>query len=420
MPDNDRLFSILESFSACTGVPVTLYGAEGEILREYAPELKFCKYFPQYTNPESVCRDSLGFSARISYDIGQPYIFYCPVGLVHVAVPVIDGEGHYNGCAMAGPLIMGELDDRLLDQVISLNDTPPSELASIAMFTSRIERHSPVWVQRLSELMYAAVASDRANEQDAYRAAAARHKIQLAMGEQIRQRKHAVLNTPSNRTCAELEETFEDLLQGQDLNAALDCMNQLINELVLVEGGNFDSIKVRLLGIFLNLVQVAMENGIPLRKIFGSDLRMFATLSRVDNIKDLSVWAEDTARFFFSEVFSGFSYLSATAAQAVAYLSDHYMDKITLHELASTLFVSDSYLSKLFRQELGISFTEYLNKIRVDRSIDLIREGKHSLLEIAGMVGFDDQSYFTKVFKRYTGVTPRVYKAGAAAPEDRP
>jgi YesN/AraC family two-component response regulator len=286
------------------------------------------------------------------------------------------------------------------------------------MFTARMERHSPMKVQQLSELMFSAVTSAQGPEMDGYQAAAAKHKIQLAMGEQIQQRKRAVLNTPSSKTCAELELAFEELLRGKDLNAALDCMNQLINELVLVEGGNFDSIKIRILGTFLNLVQAATENGIPLRKIFGNDLHMFTTLSQVENIKDLSVWAEDTARAFYSEVFSDFSYLSPTTAQAVAYLADHYMEKITLRELSATLFVSDSYLSKLFRQELGISFTEYLNKVRVDRSIDLIKEGKYSLLEIAGMVGFDDQSYFTKVFKKYAGVTPRRYKEGDTG--DRP
>ena len=87
------------------------------------------------------------------------------------------------------------------------------------------------------------------------------------------------------------------------------------------------------------------------------------------------------------------------------------MDKLTLRDLASALFLNESSLSKLFRQELGTSFTDYLNRIRIEHSTELMRNTDRSLLEISGLVGFDDQSYFTKIFKKVTGTTPRQYKS---------
>ena len=118
--------------------------------------------------------------------------------------------------------------------------------------------------------------------------------------------------------------------------------------------------------------------------------------------------------FFIYDVFAGLSPVSSITSQAVTYITAHYMEKLTLRDLASRLFVSDSYLSKLFRQEMDISFNDYLNKTRIEHSIDLMQQTDLPLLEIAGMVGFDDQSYFTKVFKRTTGKTPRQYKNSLA------
>ena len=197
----------------------------------------------------------------------------------------------------------------------------------------------------------------------------------------------------------------------RDLGSALEHQKQLLDELILVEGGNFDSVKIHMLDLYLSLTHIATESGVPLRKVFGGNLGLLTPFSNVENVETLNEWAHHAAELFANEVFAGLSPLSSTTAKAVSYLSEHYMDKITLRDLAGKLFVSDSYLSKLFRQELGTSFTDYLNKSRVEHSIDLMQGTELSLLEISGMVGFEDQSYFTKVFKRITGETPRQYKS---------
>lgn len=114
---------------------------------------------------------------------------------------------------------------------------------------------------------------------------------------------------------------------------------------------------------------------------------------------------------FLDDVFAALPQVSSATTRAVAYISAHYMEKLTLRDLAANLYLNDTYLSKLFRQELNTSFTDYLNNTRIEHSIELMRSTDKSLLEIAGLVGFDDQSYFTKIFKKITGMTPRQYKS---------
>ena len=59
---------------------------------------------------------------------------------------------------------------------------------------------------------------------------------------------------------------------------------------------------------------------------------------------------------------------------------------------------------------MGISFSTYLNQVRIEKSKELLKNKQHKIIDVAIMVGFEDQSYFTKVFKRVTGVSPNHYR----------
>ena len=69
--------------------------------------------------------------------------------------------------------------------------------------------------------------------------------------------------------------------------------------------------------------------------------------------------------------------------------------------------MSKTYLSTLFKKETGYSISEYINGIRVDRARSLLVNSDIAIVEIARMCGFEDQSYFTKVFRKTTGITPK-------------
>ena len=69
-----------------------------------------------------------------------------------------------------------------------------------------------------------------------------------------------------------------------------------------------------------------------------------------------------------------------------------------------------AYFSSIFKQCSGSSFKEYLNMVRVEESKRLLSNTEYSIIDIAVACGFDDQSYFSKVFKKYTGMSPKQYR----------
>ncbi|MGE6590219.1 helix-turn-helix domain-containing protein [Bacillus mycoides] len=96
------------------------------------------------------------------------------------------------------------------------------------------------------------------------------------------------------------------------------------------------------------------------------------------------------------------------------YIFTHLYEDITLSHLAEIVALNPSYLSSLFKKEVGISLGEYIQRAKIDESKSLMTYTKHSISEISTLLNFHDQSYFTKVFKKHTGISPKQFKNGCS------
>ncbi|MFW5435824.1 AraC family transcriptional regulator [Paenibacillus apiarius] len=111
------------------------------------------------------------------------------------------------------------------------------------------------------------------------------------------------------------------------------------------------------------------------------------------------------------------------AAQAILYIQEHYSETITLESLAESLNYSVPHLSALFKKRTGYSPIDYLIQIRIDRAASLLVETAATLREIAEGVGYRDPYYFSRLFKKYRGVSPdrfRIRESRRRTGEDSP
>ena len=97
--------------------------------------------------------------------------------------------------------------------------------------------------------------------------------------------------------------------------------------------------------------------------------------------------------------------------EARQYLVEHCHEMISLEALATRHQVSPFHLSRSFTREFGVSITDMLAMIRVERAKDLFNRGSFSIKEVAGRVGFSDANYFAKVFRRVCGFSPTEHRA---------
>ncbi|CAM4466544.1 two-component system response regulator YesN [Paenibacillus endophyticus] len=106
---------------------------------------------------------------------------------------------------------------------------------------------------------------------------------------------------------------------------------------------------------------------------------------------------------------------NSNMTQLLLFIREHYADPLSLTELAKHFHFNPSYLSSYFTSHNKEGFSEYLNKIRVEKAAELLEDVTASISEISSLVGYSDHSYFTKVFKKVTGLSPSHYRKQYAA-----
>ncbi|MEK5439004.1 MULTISPECIES: helix-turn-helix domain-containing protein [Paenibacillus] len=94
----------------------------------------------------------------------------------------------------------------------------------------------------------------------------------------------------------------------------------------------------------------------------------------------------------------------------VKYIELNYASDLSLQEIAGKFFVSREYISRRFKQEYGINFSDFIVNVRIDKAKLLIQNPRLKLSQISEMVGFHDVKYFSKVFKKQVGVSPKDYR----------
>jgi len=108
----------------------------------------------------------------------------------------------------------------------------------------------------------------------------------------------------------------------------------------------------------------------------------------------------------------------STLAAAIGYVEQHFRAKVTSAKAASLCGLSAFQFSRVFKETYAITFQEYLLRFRIREACRLLQNPAAQVAEVADLVGFNDPSYFCRIFKRYTAVSPSQFSAGTNATLD--
>lgn len=224
-----------------------------------------------------------------------------------------------------------------------------------------------------------------------------------------------VLRSPEEQTQSvlmglplETEKSFASALEdGTAYEVRLNEIFDMI-ETRRVDLENARMILNDLLGV---LNRAAKKHRVPLESVYGSCSGFDEIWRRFSSVAD--------AKAFFSSAFSRLVSAMHTDAPSAGYshyvrqtlrrIQTDYADELSVSEIAEQLGISSNYLSKLFKEETGTGFAVYLTDYRIERSIALMKEHTLPLSQIAERCGFRQYTYFTNVFKKKTGKSPRAY-----------
>lgn len=186
----------------------------------------------------------------------------------------------------------------------------------------------------------------------------------------------------------------------------LSLMNQQDEEISIdaVKGKYWDLLS-RIISIEKSLE--SEEPGISSK----SSLELFAKIYHSRSIKELDKIILDYAVRVSEQVLRNQQQgISRIVDKAVAYIGEHYSQPLTLTDVSENVYVSTSYLSRIFKRVTNMNFSEYVNKVRIDEAKKLLKESHLMTYQIGEMVGYSDPHYFSRIFKKITGHSPTYFR----------
>jgi two-component system response regulator YesN len=134
-------------------------------------------------------------------------------------------------------------------------------------------------------------------------------------------------------------------------------------------------------------------------------------INRLGSVGDLEKWLQSfyvVLLVLLKEHHATGSY-SRHVSQAIGFILERYSGIVTLELAAGFIGLNASYLSRIFKEETQSTFSEYVNRVRVDAARRLLESGQYTIKQVSDQVGFSTHNYFFKVFKEVTGMTPQAY-----------
>ncbi len=407
--NEDQLAEMLDTFNQCMNIPIQVLDENGQILQSRGKTTTFCSLFKKKLPPTDTCAKVHADASKIAMDLGEPYIFACHANLNHIVIPLINQNALF-GSILAGPFLMDDADSVLIEDISKRYSYSTGELLELYDESKAIQIIPPAKVTHLSRMMYymfAGLISDSKQQ-----LIINRNKLhqQSCINESIQMYKTS--GTASSNTYPyEKERLLISKLKTGDVTEAKALLNDLLGYVFFSQGSNLEIIKSRSLELCSLLSRAAIEGGATSDSILKVNNQLLTIIPTLNNMDDLCYKLQEAIDAFTDCMFEHIpSKNSEIIKKAIRYISKNYANSLTLELVANQVHLNPTYFSTLFKQSTGSSFKEYLNMVRVEESKRLLANTDYALIDIAIATGFEDQSYFTKVFKRYTGLTPKQFR----------
>jgi len=166
--------------------------------------------------------------------------------------------------------------------------------------------------------------------------------------------------------------------------------------------------------IYYEIIRIILKN-FSVMDDFDSSLDIQYLLSdevidRSDNPQQIVDYLYNTVTRILKEDKNANANCREIIGKAKEYIKRNYTNEITVKEMASHFSVNPNYFSTIFKQETGVTLTNYLKDTRIEKACDLLRNTQSTIHEIAQIVGYEDTQYFYRVFKKTLGITPLEYR----------
>jgi len=346
-------------------------------LRTFGEQKMFCKKCPVGCNFANT--HLYGCYESVRWD--NKYIYYCPGGFTFIAVPIREDEDIVNKAVITGPLLMGDIED-----IENSYDLPYFETAKVNDLAEII---SAVFVPGIKKEREISSSTDFLNT------------IYKELESHEKYKSYPI----------SLEIELKNAVVEGDGVRAKEIINKLLAQVFFYSNNDLTIIKNRVMELIVLLSRSAIEGGADIEQIFALNNNCVREIQKFTSLDRLNLWLIEIINRFVSYVFEFNDVKHADIIYKItSYIKSNYMKRLTLEDVAEHVFLSKTYVSRIFKEEMKVTLFRYINKTRIEKSKILLLDSSLSLTNVATLVGFEEQSYYTKIFRDFTGMSPGKYR----------
>jgi AraC-like DNA-binding protein len=392
-------------YSLSTGLGCSVSDANGAVLYEYGFGCHSC----------TIC-DVLGLDRTKRFGegayamsgggkFGGVYIYFCQMGLASIAFPVPRHFGSVANIA-AGPFLIVDLEDFIAVDLKENFNLDGTKLERVVELLEQMQVITSERVVALSNLLFLTLSSIGG----------------FSAGEQASE------SSPQNFKIAEsgygpeypvaTEKKLMESIANSDKPRVRKLLNELLGHIFFSSGGNHDRIKNETYELLVMISREAIDVGVPKNRLFRMNRLFWWQAQSTAGIDEFCTLLSDAVNKYIDIIFDFSDKKNSDVVyKAIQYIYQNYSNKITLEDVAKEVFVSPVYFCRIFKKEVGCNFNTYLNQLRIEKSKQFLLMDEGRIADVVSLVGFEDQSYFTKVFKKVAGVSPKYFRKTAEVPQ---
>ncbi len=394
------------AFAGATDLGCLVSDFTGATIASYGYSCDACGICAAHGHSKLECTNAQMYGMSSAERFGGKYIYYCPMGLTCFVSPIL-GEVHGAAKITVGPFLMIDHEDYI---DCELDDLPSQTKAAVVQALESIPTILPEKIQKLSTLLFMSVGfMNKASANQRLLETQASDTMQGQISGYIMALKDQDVPPPYP---IDTETALMKSITKLDKETSLRLLNELMGHILFSSGHQFEVVKSRMIELLTLIGRATIAAGANEAQTLAHCHEARCSIQNQQNNEKLCLALSNATNRLVDSVFQHIDSRHANAIhRCTQYIELHYYDKITLEELAQMVYLSPTYLSRIFREETGVLFSTYLNQVRINKAKALLHHDDLRLTDIALGIGFEDQSYFTKVFKRMVGVTPLKYRA---------
>lgn len=418
-----KAYKMLTAYAKATGAMICVHDHNylpiPEIFKELIIDKNICLYCMRHKVQAEVhklqdfnacpCAEMHINAIKEANRFGGSYIYMCDLGFMFWTSPIY-AEDRFVG-ALIGSGFLGIDGEESSAQMYQIGGgTVP--MREIRQKLASFLRGDPDKIKALAELMLILAKSLSAGSEEYYKTMKRRAEQQAELSAKIQELKSQYpVGSPLPDYPLDKERMLLSALRRGDNETGRRILNELLAILLFSNPDHFKYIQFRAIELVVLLSRTNVTSGNTEKVMLETNNQYLKRIQKAQTVEELTDVLHSIVERMAGQIFSFRGVRHASALRkAERFIWENYTHKISLQEIATASGLSAPYFSTIFKEEMGENLSSYLNRIRVEKASRMLTETDLSLSEIAGSCGFEDQSWFSKTFKHYIGVSPGKYR----------